>query len=711
MSMREGLASNDVRLLFEDRDGAMWLGTISGLQLLRRGSFVSYANEGLAAVTAQYDAIFQAADRSIWTGTLQDGISVFRDGRWKTFAIKEGVRRGQVRGFAEDGAMPIVAIADYGLFRWNGRRYEKMPNVPAGYVTSPLRTADGSLWFSIVRQGLFRLRDGKLQSFGAAEGLTDTRIWCLLPDHEGGVYAGSNGGIFHFSNGQWKHEFLELHETVLTLAYNSAGELLAGTNSGLTILGHSGAKTIGRAQGLLSDPVLQLVEDAERSVWVATSAGISRITAPQMDAFRTGRSQKVIPQLFTDHDGLPSRDLLPVSHVLGLRAADGRLWFAMQRGPASGNALPEAAPVAMHDDIAIDGIGQPDETVRVRPGRHRLIFAFTAPSFDASEMIRFRYRLIGWDNAWIDAGGLREATYAGLPPGHFSFEVQAIGRGGVAGPIARIPSVDLLPFFWQTRWFVVLAAIIGIALIIEFTRRRTLLRARRMSLLFQERAAERERIAYLIHDTVIQDLIGATLYLEIAEMELAAGELDPSKPLEGLAARLRESIARSRSMVANLHATSLPEHSLLDVLRLAEAEFRLAAQPAFRVSYTGEPRAIDPLLRDEVYRVCREAIANAFRHANAQNINVHTDFEPHALAVEIVDDGLGMDETLQRIGRPGHFGLPAMRSHMERIGAAFSIESAPGKGTRVRLRTHTSSRTRVWSWLRAHGHGRLSRHS
>ena len=703
--LREGLASNDVRTLFEDRDGDMWIGTISGLQRLRQGAFVSYSQqEGLPAHTAQYDAIFEAADKSIWTGTLQDGVSVFRNGKWTTFGVADGVRRGQVRGFIEDGAMPMIAIADYGIFRWNGKRYTKNPGVPAGYVTSPLKTADGSIWFSIVRGGVYRMRGKKVEHFDEKRGLDDQRVWCLLPDHNGGLWAGAATGLFHFVDGRWRREYPELHDPVFTLSYSLPDELLLGTTAAVVVIKDGTVKTIGRKQGLFSDPVLQVVEDNEKSLWVVSTAGITRITRPQLDLLLSGRASTLSPQLFTEHDGLPGRDLLPVSHVLGLKASDGRLWFAMARGPSSGNNLPEAAPHALHDDITIDGSTQLDGDVHVPPGRHRLTFAFTAASFDAPDLIRFRSRLMGWDTTWIDAGRLREASYAGLPPGHYSFEVQAVGRGGNVGPIARIPNVELQPYFWQTRWFMLLASLCVIAIIVEATRRRTMLRARRMSRLFQERAAERERIAYQIHDTVIQDLIGATLYLEIAEMELAAGVLDPSKPLEGLAARLRESIARSRSMVSNLHSTALPEYGLLEVLRLAEAEFRLAAEPAFEVSYTGEPRDVDPLLRDEVYRVCREAIANAFRHASAKNVTIRVKFEPYSLEVEIADNGVGMDDVLQRGGRTGHFGLPAMRAHTERIGAVLSIDSTPGKGTTVRLVTRSSWKNRVWSSMRGHLH-------
>jgi signal transduction histidine kinase len=241
-----------------------------------------------------------------------------------------------------------------------------------------------------------------------------------------------------------------------------------------------------------------------------------------------------------------------------------------------------------------------------------------------------------------------------------------------------------------------LVVVVAAALIVEITRRRTRVNAERLSLQFQERAAERERIAYQIHDTVIQDMIGTALQLELLGFQISDQPQRAASKLELLAGGLRETIARSRNMVWNLHSTAVVQYSLVEVLRHAEAEFRLGALPRFELSSAGEPRDIHPLIRDEVYRVCREALANAFRHANAQNVHVIVRFLPDVLEVEIGDDGLGIDEHTLLHGRPGHFGLPGMQAHAQRIGAQIAISGAPGEGTRVLLRVKTKQPT--WRW-------------
>jgi len=203
---------------------------------------------------------------------------------------------------------------------------------------------------------------------------------------------------------------------------------------------------------------------------------------------------------------------------------------------------------------------------------------------------------------------------------------------------------------------------------------------------FQERVAERERIAHQIHDTVIQDLIGATLQLEIIGFEVADQPESSKISLATLTERMRETIARSRNMVSNLHSTAVAQYSLVEVLRHSEAEFRSGPLPVFDLMSTGEPREVHPLVRDEVYRICREALANAFRHANAEYVTVELRFLPDTLEVEIADDGQGMTEELLKQGRTGHFGLRGMQAHAQRIGASLSIESALGEGTNVILR-------------------------
>jgi signal transduction histidine kinase/ligand-binding sensor domain-containing protein len=695
LTTADGLASNDTRLILEDRNHDIWLGTIAGLQRLHRGVFTTYS----PGKDLQIESIFEQKDGSIWAGTLEGGVAHLRNGQWQKYAQQQGLPAGQVRGFFENGALPAVAISDYGIFEYHRGSFAKRPSIPHGYIDTPVTAGDGSVWFNVHHRGIFRLKDGRLSHFDTGNGLAGNQAFSLAVDAQGTLWV---GGLDHLQrwNGQRFESVLSTPAPVLCVAWPKQGGLAVGTLSGLLL--RTGTSNAGRMltqnDGLPGNTVLDVVSDDADNLWIATTSAIARIPHAQWRAFADGATSHIQPELFTEADGLKSRNVLPLNQITTMRAHDGRIWFATAKGLSvvDPHLSIEAVPDAVIENVTVDDQLRAGGDQSIQPGRHRMAIAYTSPANEGPEQTSFRYRLSGWDREWISAGTSREVSYTGLPPGDYVFEVTATNRQGLSSAAPARIHLTLLPFFWQTRWFLVLVIVVTILAIVEITRRYTRRRAEKLSLRFQERAAERERIAYQIHDTVIQDMIGATLQLELIGFQLADQRQQAEGALNTLAARMRETIARSRNMVSNLHSTAVAQYSLVEVLRHAEAEFRLGDLPRFDLTSTGEPRQVHPLVRDEVYRICREALANAFRHSNAEFVAVEVRFLPDMLEVEISDDGLGMSAEILQNGRPGHFGLRGMQAHADRIGATLTVESNPGQGTNVILRV----KARRLAWWR-----------
>jgi len=714
LTMTDGLASNDVRLIFEDRSHDIWLGTISGLQRLHQGAFTTYtALDGLPGGNSQFESIFfhkadqkdgnqkngQPANGTIWAGTLEGGIAKFHDGRWQQVPRTSSPQAGQVRGFIEDGEVPSVAIADYGIFAFQDGRYKKLPSIPHGYVSTPVRTADGTLWFSIDYGGLFRSSGSQITHLGKAEGLPDDNMRLITIGPGGAPVVSVGNLLLQWDQGRFK-TLLNSPSPVLSPVWPKQGGIAAGALNGLVLQNEGEVRMATQQDGLPGGTVLDVVDDQEGNLWIATTRAIARLTRAQWTDFADRKIDRIEPEVFTQGDGLKSNTVLPLNHITATRAEDGRIWFATPRGVSVIDpALKPEPPIpAVVDYMLVDDQLQPAYDLVVGPGQHRITFVYTTPPSAAPEQTRFRYRLSGWDSHWIEAGTERQVSYTALPPSNYTFEVTAISRDNLASVTPAAIHLRIKPFFWQTTWFRVLTILAGAAIIAEITRRRTRVNAERLSLRFQERAAERERIAYQIHDTVIQDMIGTALQLELLGFQISDQPDKANSMLDTLAHRLRETIARSRNMVWSLHSTAVVQYSLVEVLRHAEAEFRLGDLPQFELTSTGEPRDIHPLVRDEVYRICREALANAFRHSGAQSVQVIVRFQPDLLEVEIHDDGQGIDDEIRLHGRPGHFGLPGMQAHAERIGAAITIQSAPGQGTTILLRVKTQQPR--WSWFK-----------
>jgi len=195
---------------------------------------------------------------------------------------------------------------------------------------------------------------------------------------------------------------------------------------------------------------------------------------------------------------------------------------------------------------------------------------------------------------------------------------------------------------------------------------------------------ERERIAQELHDTLLQGLLSASLQLAVANSEILPGAT--AKPLvERVFQQLRQMVDEGRSAVLGLRA----KHSEPDDLERAFSQIPqdLVADEKiqYRLIVEGTPRSLRPTVRNEVYRIGREALANAFRHSSASVVETVLDYASDRFRMVIRDNGCGMDPEILRSGREGHWGLSGMHERSKQIGASLKVKSAAGAGTEIDL--------------------------
>ena len=142
--------------------------------------------------------------------------------------------------------------------------------------------------------------------------------------------------------------------------------------------------------------------------------------------------------------------------------------------------------------LQVDG---PRETVRIPPGHRRLAFAYTGLSLSAPERVRYRYRLDGFDNDWSEATTSREAVYTNLRPGPYRFRVVASNSDGLWSGRETSLGINIEPMLWQRRSFQAAGVIGGLAIAVGLYRLRLRQVAKQLNLRFEERLAERTRIA------------------------------------------------------------------------------------------------------------------------------------------------------------------------------------------------------------------------
>jgi signal transduction histidine kinase len=287
-----------------------------------------------------------------------------------------------------------------------------------------------------------------------------------------------------------------------------------------------------------------------------------------------------------------------------------------------------------------------------------------------------------FDGGWSAPVADRKAEYTNLHPGAYRFRVIASGpQGGWSEPATINFQVD--PLFWQTWWFytAVTAALILFGTALYNWRLRLV--TGRLNMRFEERFAERTRIAQELHDTLLQGFLSASMQLHVV-----ADQVPDESPLKaslrkilGLMGRV---IDEGRNAVRGLRSSGASLDLGLALSKIPQ-ELPSHADAAYTVVVNGEHRALHPILRDEVYRIGREAVVNAFRHSGASIIEVEIDYSLRQFRVIVRDNGRGIDPALLESGREGHWGLTGMRERGERIGGKIRLSSGAKAGTEVEL--------------------------
>jgi signal transduction histidine kinase len=370
--------------------------------------------------------------------------------------------------------------------------------------------------------------------------------------------------------------------------------------------------------------------------------------------------------------------------------------------PPDKNKTPDSIAPALSADFSST------TTLQIPPGKHQYDFHYTALSFAAPDKVRFRYKLEGLDEGWIEADGKRFAHYGPLRPGKYRFQVIACNNDGIWNEAGSAINLKVLPHFWETWWFDVLLTVIIVAAIIGAVRFAVTRNLRiKLDQLKQQRAIERERerIAKDIHDD-----LGAGLTQILLQSALARRE-----PQEQIQAHLVQISGTALELVGAMDEIVWainPENDNLDGLVTYVGkyvqEYVTQAGLRCRLDLPAQLPALvlSAEVRHNLFLAVKEALNNAIKHARASEICFLLKMQPSGFSFIIKDDGRGfvpgaMETPAADSGRvsSGH-GLRNLIHRLEKIGGTCTIRSEPGKGTEVEL---TVMIQRGGHWLRDGG--------
>lgn len=687
---KDGLLSNVVWDLLEDKEGNIWVASDRGLERFREGSLVPYTTRG----GFRPRSVFAARDTSVWIAA---------------FATKEITRIGP-RGrddvheppcwcyrMAQDSLGDVWAFEDTMVVRFHGltptRVWLEGPRLlsPDAIAIDP----SGTVWLTDQALGLVRIVHNRLEPVIPAPEIG--RFLGLFSDRNGRIWVGSLGRVIRYD-----HEKVTVFSAAegvragqITDVYEDhAGTIWAVGVGGIHKLEGGRFRTLSEHQDLPARGVFGITEDNTGAWWLATRAGLLRFAPNELARGFADTAHTLTYRQFDKLDGLPGVIGMTRMKVL-TRSADGRIWVGADEGVASidprdlgGTDLPLNVLV---ETVRIDGRElAPSDLATVPAGTSALEIDYTATALSFPERVRFRYRLDGADPTWREVGTRRRAYYTDLGPGSYHFRVSANSGDGKWIETGATWSFRVRPSWYQTLWFrtlvILLIGSVGGLLVALVQRRRHDRAHAELKRQYEITLAERVRVAEDLHDTLLQGFAGVNLQLIAAEMAI------PNHPDVAAATLVRvqrlteESLREARERVWEMRDAAMPSDDLATALEKI-ARDRTAGMPIeVTVTTAGNSRRLPPSVEDASFRIGREAIVNVVRHAEASRIEIHLEFRASTFYLEVQDDGRGVSPNeMAEARKRGHFGLSGIESRASNLGGRCEVRPRPGGGTIVAL--------------------------
>ncbi|MEP6664054.1 MAG: two-component regulator propeller domain-containing protein, partial [Verrucomicrobiota bacterium] len=696
----EGKPYDIVNSICQDREGHIWVGSRDALiQLKTRRFLVFTPSEGLGY--NKITSVLQGKDGWVRTGSWGDGINLLLPKKvpWLNQEISlrdEQNRTSDLMGNnlvlamreTRDGSFWFGLDSGGGLYQFKNGKLKRFSEQEGFTNEARVICEDrkGNLWIG-TRAGLVLFSGGKFSRYTIEDGLADNWLRDLLEDHEGNIWIATRKGLSRRVDGKFKNFSGQdglSSENIFALYEDAENSLWIGTADGGLNRYRNGKFTVyTTAQGLFQDEIFSIVEDDFGDLWMTSRVGISQVQKKDLDKLDRGEIKKVTSHSYGKHDGLATVECSGIAKPGAWKGRDGKLWFAMSKGVAvtdqTLSLINTAAPPIFIERILADkkpaiipeagfhrlkkndsapkfpGFDDETKTLILAPGHGELEFHYTALSYSDPQKNKFKYKLEGFDPAWIEAGRRREASYSKVPPGHYTFKVIGSNDDGVWNETGASLALVLLPHFWQADWFrgmMILLAGGTVGGIVRYLTRKKF--QRKLEMLSEENAVERERrrIAKDIHDDLGASLTQIMLLSELTQRE--AGQPEQITAHAAIISRTATAAVRSMDEIVwaiNPHNDNLPRLTGY-ICQFAENFFvRMPVRCRFDIPERFPDYPVSAEVRHNLFLAVKEVLNNVVKHSAATEVWLRMALVDSELRVSIDDNGKGFSlEGIRQFG-------------------------------------------------------------
>jgi len=700
-SKSDGLSGDISCSFFEDREGNIWFASSQGLDRFRELTVATISTkQGLSS--DQSSSVLAGTDGSMWAAS-HDGLTRWKDGGTTIFRKASGLPDDFVQSLYEDYRGRIWVFTAGGLAYLNDGRFVAVKGVPSGEVYSITGDKTGNLWLS-GNKGLSHLLDGRLVEHFPWSALGRQQQAKVILSDQGGLWLSfwNGGGVLYFKDGQVRASYTPAEGLgkghVPGLELDRDGALWAATEEGgLSRIKDGRVTTLTTKNGLPCDAIHWTVEDDDRALWLYTACGLVRIARSELDAWIANPERSIETTLWDAADGVRLHPVSPSSFGPTIaKSRDGKLWSLIAGegvGVVDPHHLPDnkIPPPVYVEQVTVDGKSYDmSQGLRLPAGSRDVSFDFTALTFAEPDKVRFRVKLEGQDENWRELVNQRHVQYTNLLPKHYRFRVLACNNSGVWNEQGALLDFSIAPAIYQTNWFRLACVALLVGLLWAGYQLRVRQLAHQFNMTLDARVTERTRIARELHDTLLQSFQGLLLRFQSVLKMLPERPAEARERLEGALDQAAAAITEGRDAVQGLRSSAVQTNDLANGIFAIGQELTAVApaadSPIIDVDVQGVPRNLNPIVRDEAYRIAGEALRNAFRHAEARRIAVEVRYDRRQFSVRVRDDGKGFEEkSVTRAALGGHFGLPGMRERAEVVGGRLEVWSKINSGTQIQL--------------------------
>ncbi|WP_234571833.1 hybrid sensor histidine kinase/response regulator transcription factor [Rhodohalobacter sp. 614A] len=485
---------DDINSYLFDHEGNLWVGTaMDGLYRIKPNPFTVYSTENGLPGNNVYP-LMEDDNGTVWAGLFGPGVVHINSGAISELYDFENENVVAIRSLLQqDDGKILAGVINNGYFELNpGAHQFKKVLEPESLMNATVhaiwKDKNEDLWLG-SNIGLFRKKNDQWKIFNSTNGFTDFAARFFLNAPDGSVWIATNGGgIANYSD-----ENFDLYSSNSGLKSDLIRSLFIepGSNPENYVL-WIGTEDIGlirleikdsqpdfttithydRSDGLLDYVIHIVLMDDDGNFWFNTNRGIFTVSKEQLEAFHQGEIKSINGVSYTESDGLRNREGNGGVQSPGIFASDGQMWFPGQGGITVFNPS-EIITNDLIPPIHIEQLQTPDQTflsteksdINLEAAQRDFELEFTSLSYVEPQKNRFRYRLKGYNDTWVEAGSRRTVSYTNIPAGRYTFEVMGSNNVGVWNPDPATQTIVIDPFFYETIWFRALM-ILGIALLL-----------------------------------------------------------------------------------------------------------------------------------------------------------------------------------------------------------------------------------------------------